>query len=511
MAVAVEEYEVVVVGAGPGGLASAITLGSYGIETLVVERRTSGSTLPRATVASTATMELLRRWGLEPAAWERSIDVEWQAWACPTLAAADQGEAIDVGLPTRAQAALVSPTRPACIAQDELEPLLEGQLGSIESVRLERGVELIGLEPSGDGAYLLALAGPGGRRRRVRASYLVGADGVRSTVRDQLAIRSDASDGLADGLAVLFRGPAWELVGEHRYGIYFLTVDSEGTSFIPAGKPDRWILGMHSTGTTGDVDRVDAEQASQWIRAAAGHPGMQVKIERVLAVRYGTSLAESFRHGNAFLIGDAAHRVTPRGGTGLNTAIHDGFDVGWKLAWALRGWGGDDLLSSYERERRPVAEFNMARSARSDGSILGAGDGLAADIGARIAHVWVERDGTLFSTLDLLGEGLTYFVGPDSEGSLPNRAAGSPPVIVQRVDAIAARGLGLSAAGSVLVRPDGRPVALWNGEPADRTTLRRAIASAGGPAVPVSNIPDTGRVVPRTHIDAALIAGAGSR
>jgi len=74
-----EEFDVVVVGAGPAGLAGALTLGSYDVETLVVERRPSASTLPRATVASTATMELLRRWGLEDAAWERSIDVEWQA------------------------------------------------------------------------------------------------------------------------------------------------------------------------------------------------------------------------------------------------------------------------------------------------------------------------------------------------------------------------------------------------------------------------------------------------
>ncbi len=62
--------------------------------------------------------------------------------------------------------------------------------------------------------------------------------------------------------------------------------------------------------------------------------------------------------GDAFLIGDAAHRVTPRGATGLNTAIRDGFDIGWKLGWVLRGWADARLLESYERERRPVAEFN---------------------------------------------------------------------------------------------------------------------------------------------------------
>src|SRR4051794_14454235 len=108
--VTMDEFEVVVVGSGPGGLASAITLGSYGVETLVIDRRASASTLPRATVASTATMELLRRWGLEEAARKRSIEVEWRAWACETMAAADRGEAIEVGLPTREQATLVSPS-----------------------------------------------------------------------------------------------------------------------------------------------------------------------------------------------------------------------------------------------------------------------------------------------------------------------------------------------------------------------------------------------------------------
>ena len=113
VAAAVEEFEVVVVGAGPGGLASAVTLGSYGSRD--ARGRAAGVDLDVAAGdrASTATMELLRRWGLERAAWERSIDVEWQAWACATLAAAADGEAIEVGLPTRAQAALVSPTSPA--------------------------------------------------------------------------------------------------------------------------------------------------------------------------------------------------------------------------------------------------------------------------------------------------------------------------------------------------------------------------------------------------------------
>ena len=77
-----------------------------------------------------------------------------------------------------------------------------------------------------------------------------------------------------------------------------------------------------------------------------------------MPVAFGIGLADAIPGGDVFLVGDAAHRVTPRGGTGLNTAIRDGFDIGWKLAWVLRGWADERLLESYERERRPVAEFN---------------------------------------------------------------------------------------------------------------------------------------------------------
>ena len=136
-------------------------------------------------------MELLRRWGLERRARERSLEVEFQAWATPTLAEAADGEAIDVGFPTRHQAGLVSPTRPAAIGQDELEPLIEAHVRSLAGIRLERGVELLRLERDDDAGHVLTLAGPGERRRRVRARYVIGADGMRSMVREEL--------GIADG------------------------------------------------------------------------------------------------------------------------------------------------------------------------------------------------------------------------------------------------------------------------------------------------------------------------
>jgi len=477
-----EEFEVVVVGAGPGGLAAGLTLADAGANVLVVDRRAAPSDLPRATVASTATMELLRRWDLVEPALARSIEVEWQAWATPTLAASDRGRAIEVGLPSRAQAALVSPQAPTLIGQDELEPLLQRRAESA-GARVERLVELVRLERQRGGGFALQLEAPNGPRR-VYARFVVGADGMRSRVREQLGIGLDVDDGLDERLAVHFRAPLWELVGEHRYGIYFITDEPDGRSFLPAGRPDRWIF-ARSWGL-GGADGLDPREVRSWVRDAAGDPNLPVEVERWMPVRFGTGLAERFREGDAFLIGDAAHRVTPRGGTGLNAAIRDGFDLGWKLAWVLGGWARAALLDSYERERRPVVEFNTERSTRADGSLLANTDGLAPDLGGRIAHLWVPRGGAVVSTLDLLGDGLTLFAGPAYNGATGETKTGGPPVARQRVDAMTARGLGLTPTGAVLVRPDGYPVALWNEERPDAERLARAVGAASGGRAPAT-------------------------
>ena len=163
-----------------------------------------------------------------------------------------------------------------------------------------------------------------------------------------------------------------------------------------------------------------------------------------------------------FLIGDAAHRATPRGGTGMNTAIRDGYDLGWKLAWVLRGWAEPDLLDSYEAERRPVAEHNVLRSAQPTGSLRQVSEELHVDLAGRIPHIWV--DGRR-STLDLPRPGLTLLTGPDGgrrpcEPARPYRAA---PVTVWRLPALTVRALGIAAGGSLLLRPDAVPARVTAG------------------------------------------------
>ena len=127
-------------------------------------------------------MELIRSWGLEDDVLAGGVEVDWLMWESPTLAGAERGTAIEVGLPTRAQAALISPTAPACVPQDHLERVLLDHLRSLGPARVELGTALVGLENGPDGVRV-TLRDAAGRDRVVTAGYVVAADGARSTAR----------------------------------------------------------------------------------------------------------------------------------------------------------------------------------------------------------------------------------------------------------------------------------------------------------------------------------------
>ena len=384
--------------------------------------------MPRATTISTRSMELVRGWGLEDEVLAGGVEVEWLMWESPTLARAADGMGIEVGLPTRAQAALISPTAPACVPQDHLERVLLDHLRSLGPAHVEPGTALAGLENRPDHVRV-TLRDAAGRSRVVTAGHVVAADGAHSTARGALGIPMRGSRDALAGTTALISAPLWPVLGEHRYGIYVTTDPGAEGVFLPAGPGDRWGFGYLAE-PGGGVPVVPSEREMiDRIRLAAGIRDLPVRIERTGSFTSAAQIADRFREGRTFLVGDAAHRVTPRGGTGMNTAIHGGHDLGWKLAWVARGWAGAELLDSYELEHRPVAEHNVARSADELGSRRPPGEELRVDLAGRIDHHWVMTANGRESTLDLIGPGLTLFTGPRGAAwqEAAARAAGGPP------------------------------------------------------------------------------------
>jgi len=506
---------ILIVGAGPAGLCSSISLSRLGVRSLVVERHASTSIHPKATGISTRTMELFRSWGIEGRVREAAISARFSS----SIRDALSGPEVDrrsLGYPTAAEAAAFSPTWAAVLAQDHLEPILLDHARSYSTAEVRFSTEVVDLEQTDTGVRATLVDRLTGIRTEIWSRYLVAADGANSPIRRRLGIATHGAERIGEYLSILFRADIASIVGPELSGLYMLQgLGGPAPSVaLPTSDDGRWLLATPWRSDVRPISTLGPDDFVAIVRHAAGTPDLGVEVLDCQVVEIGAEVAERFRDGNVFLVGDAAHRTAPTGGTGMNTAIQSVHNLMWKLAAVLLGNAGDALLDSYDPERRPSGERNVQRSlgrlqglsalAADLGVVYSSGAVVAgaeherpavieptapACVGSRAPHVWVDVRGDRRSTLDLFGENFVLLTG--NLGKAWHDAARDVCGALDITLGVASIGgaeirvasdgwraaYGIDADGAVLVRPDGHIAWRSAGAAADATaTLEQVIA-----------------------------------
>jgi putative polyketide hydroxylase len=515
---------VLIVGGGLTGLTTALFLAWHGVKSLCVERHPDLLIHPRARGFTPRTVEIFREVGLEPAIRGASFasgeHFEWVAVGAETLA--DEYTRHE-GTAEGESSARLSPSVFAPIDQDKLEVLLRARAEEL-GADIRFSTELMSFASDDDGVTAVLRDRRTGEERVVRAAYMVAADGANSPVRQQLGIAVDGPGPFFQVLSLMIDADLRPALRGRRVNIAYLDKPRPGTILLAHDDAGlHWVFGTGYSPEYGEsLTDFSDERCVDLVREAAGLPDVVVTIRpqipgtdiKALGFPIGAQVAQHYRVGRVFLVGDAAHIVPPSGGLGANTGIQDAHNLAWKLAAVLRGDAGPALLDTYQEERYPVGMLTMQQALarwetrvgegteeeqaplldyaaiafgyRYDSpAVIGASDGgagpllpaqLAAQPGTRAPHVWLDRNGERVSTLDLFGRQFVLLTGSEGASWVESARPLGDDVVAYRIggdltdsDGEFLTAYGLAPEGAVLVRPDG--FVAWRSSPDEEASV----------------------------------------
>ncbi|WP_010596631.1 FAD-dependent monooxygenase [Rhodococcus sp. P14] len=489
---------VVVVGGGPVGLTAALLLAKQNVPSIVLERRSERSEAPRAHVINPRSLEIYRM-----------LDLDVSEMIAQAAAPEDDtashfrwrttGKRFG-GVPFEQHDDTHTPHPRINLAQPRLERILLDEVGRSPLIDLRVGHRVSDLVAEKN-TSVATVSTDDGQTYELSSDYTLACDGANSEVRQRLGIGLHGQPDVQPCLTIHFEGDLRDLVGDEP-GMFYWSVGAKLPGILIAYDIDKtWVyLSFMAPEIV-----PSAAEAKDIVFDALGTDDVDITVRHVIPWVMTAQVADPFRAGRVFLVGDAAHRFPPSGGLGLNTGIQDAHNLAWKIAAVRNGVAGPELLDTYDTERRGVAEINTHQSLANAGSALrvfqlgedapqqdwdaainGMRDGLnslalqigftyaetsaphtgvqgyvpRAEPGDRMPHAWYGNGGQPRSTLDLLDpHGFTLLTGP--AGAWTDVNFGDRPVSVVPVrddDAIPAWWVeltGIAGTGALLVRPDG--------------------------------------------------------
>lgn len=342
------EVDVLIVGFGPTGATLAALLGCYGINTLAIDKETDILMMPRAIALDNEALRVLQMAGLNEQSFDR-IPIPEVKMHSPV-----------VGLFTRInfKGSLNGHPKLVTFYQPDLEKALRKKALSHDCVNFIGGHELVSFQDNGPSGVEVSVKDQDAKESTIRCRYLIGADGASSLVRSLIGQDFKGQTYAEDWLIV----DAANRHGQSPDHVEFLCNPARPIPHMPApGGRERWEFMLNPGESSKQMESPESIEKLLEPWSKNGKP----KIERTAVYRFHARCCEQFSQGNVFLIGDAAHITPPFVGQGLVAGLRDAANLGWKLAWSVKGLAGQGVLSSYDTERRPHAKamIDLARFA----------------------------------------------------------------------------------------------------------------------------------------------------